>query len=129
MFFTRDAYVVCTLVILAGEVCVSLVSEAAVLCVSFPGRQELLLKCSPRPVLLLLCLMGCWRAEAKLAHSAQAAGGWAGNPTPNPVWLQALLDSLQWSSALGLLTKNVHHFNDDLKCFVFNLAMLFFVKF
>lgn len=69
MFFTRDAYVVCTLVVLAGEVCVSLVSEAAVLCVSFPGHQELLLKCSPRPVLLLLCLMGCWRAEAELAQT------------------------------------------------------------
>lgn len=73
--------------------------------------------------------MGCWGAEAGLAQAVPSSGGWAGHPTANPARLPALSVSWRWSSALGLSTKKVHHFNLDLKCFSFNLALLFCVKF
>lgn len=51
-FFTRDAYAICALVGLAGEVCISLVSGGAGVLSQLPRTPRAALKGSPRSVLL-----------------------------------------------------------------------------
>lgn len=58
--------------VFAGEVYISLVSEGAGGLSQDPRTPRVPLKGGPRPVLLLPCLMSCWRAEAELAQALEA---------------------------------------------------------